>query len=168
MALSSLCGVLISNCKWRAAVRIQYTVNVWFRFMYEAVLPCYFQNRIIMFCLPISTFMYLRATICVFPGLVCLFCCSQIGQLILGIYKSLTDTNCKCRNWEQGCAVSFLGIHTNRIFGTVHNHISGNWQIPRFYLSLTVHWISLYIECVRNWSPLTSFPSPTPHSTHPI
>jgi hypothetical protein len=26
------------------------------------------------------------------------------------IYKSLTDTVHKCRNWEQGRAVSFLGI----------------------------------------------------------
>ncbi len=62
--------------------RWEFNINVWFR---------YFQNRIIMFCLPISTFMYRRA-IYIFPGSVCLFCCSQIGRLILGIYKSSTDT----------------------------------------------------------------------------
>ncbi len=44
-----------------------------------------------MFCLPISTFMYLWA-IYIFPGSVCLFCCSQIGRPVLGIYKSFTDT----------------------------------------------------------------------------
>jgi hypothetical protein len=53
--------------------------------------PRYFQNRIIMFCLTIFTFMYLWA-IYIFPGSVCLFCCSQICRLILGIYESLTDT----------------------------------------------------------------------------
>ncbi len=50
----------------------------------ETVLPCYFQNKIIMFCFPIFTFMYLWA--------ICLFCCSQRGRLILGIYKLPTDT----------------------------------------------------------------------------
>jgi len=52
-------------------------------------------------------FMYLWA-IYIFPGSVCLFCCSQIGRLNLRIYKSLTH---KCGNCERGRAVSFLGIH---------------------------------------------------------
>jgi hypothetical protein len=43
------------------------------------------------FCLPDSTNMYLRA-IHIFPESVCLFCCSQIGRHILGIYKSLAET----------------------------------------------------------------------------
>jgi hypothetical protein len=47
--------------------------------------PRYLQNRIVMLCLLISTFMYLRA-IYMFPGSVCLFCYSQTGRLILGIY----------------------------------------------------------------------------------
>ncbi len=42
----------------------------------------------IMFCLPIFIFPYLWA-IYLFSGSVCLFCCSQIGKQILGIYKSL-------------------------------------------------------------------------------
>jgi hypothetical protein len=33
---------------------------------------------------------------------------------IMGIYKSLTDTIHECRNWEQGRAVSFLGIFVLR------------------------------------------------------
>jgi hypothetical protein len=28
----------------------------------------------------------------IFPGSICLFGCSKIGRLILGIYKSLTET----------------------------------------------------------------------------
>jgi hypothetical protein len=48
------------HCKWRACGNI----NVWFRFMYSQKwnrASHYFQNRIIMFCLPISTFMYMWA-----------------------------------------------------------------------------------------------------------
>ncbi len=40
---------------------------------------------------PVHPFMYLWA-IFIFPGSVCLFGYSKIGRLILGIYKSLTDT----------------------------------------------------------------------------
>ncbi len=59
--------------------------------IYETVQPHYFQNRIIMFCLPVTTLIYLWE-IYIFPGSVCLFCCSHICGRILGIYKSLTDT----------------------------------------------------------------------------
>ncbi len=57
----------------------------------ETVQPPYFQNRTITFCLPIPTLIYLWE-IYIFPGSVCLFCCSQICEPIQGIYKSLTDT----------------------------------------------------------------------------
>jgi hypothetical protein len=40
---------------------------------------------------PMFTFMCLWA-ICIFPWSVCLFCCRKICRLILGIYKSFTDT----------------------------------------------------------------------------
>ncbi len=71
----------------------------------------HFQNRIIMFCLPISTFTYLWA-IYIFPGAraVCLFCYSQRGRLMLGIYINRSEVH-ECRNWERGPRVSFLGIH---------------------------------------------------------
>ncbi len=52
---------------------------------------CYFQNRIIMFCLPVPTIIFLWE-VYIFPGSVCLFCCTEICGPILGIYKSLTDT----------------------------------------------------------------------------
>jgi hypothetical protein len=48
----------------------------------ENVWPPYYQNRIIMFFLPISTFRYLWA-IYIFPRSICLFCCNQIGRPIL-------------------------------------------------------------------------------------
>ncbi len=74
------------------------------------------QKRIIMFCLPIYKFMYLW-TIYIFPGSVCLFCCSQIDRPIRGIYKSLTDT------WilELGTGPRRLisGKYINRIFGNL-------------------------------------------------
>ncbi len=57
----------------------------------ETAWPCYFQNIIIMFCLPISTCVYLWA-IYILPGSVCLFCYSQIARLILEKHKLFTDT----------------------------------------------------------------------------
>jgi hypothetical protein len=51
-------------------------INVWFWSICiprnETARSRYFQNRIIMFCLPISTIMYLWA-IYIFPGSVCLY-----------------------------------------------------------------------------------------------
>ncbi len=64
----------------------------------ETVRPHYFQNRIIMVCLPISTFMYLWA-IYIFPQSVCL------GSMWDNINRSKTH---ECGNWERGRAVSFL------------------------------------------------------------
>jgi hypothetical protein len=96
-----------THCKWRAGENI----NIWFRFMcwqkWNYTRPGYFQNRIVMFRLPISTFMYLWA-IYIFQGSVSLFCFSQIGRPILGIYKLFTDT--WIYNWEWGHTVSYLGI----------------------------------------------------------
>ncbi len=60
-------------------------------FMYFQKWNCYFQNIIIMFCLPVPTLIYLWE-IYIFPALVCIFCCREICGPILGIYKSLTDT----------------------------------------------------------------------------
>ncbi len=42
----------------------------------ETVQPRYFQNRIIMFCLPIPTLIY-QWEIYIFPGLVCLFAAAK-------------------------------------------------------------------------------------------
>jgi hypothetical protein len=47
----------------------------------------------------------------IFPGSVCLFCCSHIDRQILGIYKIAHRYKNVHRNWERGHTVSFLGIH---------------------------------------------------------
>jgi hypothetical protein len=54
--------------------------------------------------LPIPTFLYLWA-IQIYTRTVNLFSCSQIDGLIVGIYKSLTDTVHECRIWERDCTV---------------------------------------------------------------
>ncbi len=45
------------KCWWESKIK------VWFQFMNETARPRYFQNRIIMFCLPIFTFMYLFGSV---------------------------------------------------------------------------------------------------------
>jgi hypothetical protein len=71
--------------------RWKSNINVWFPFIYSQKWNYYFQNRIIMFCLPVPALIYMWE-IYIFPGVVCLFCCREICGLILGIYKWLTDT----------------------------------------------------------------------------
>ncbi len=69
---------------------------------------------------PNFTFMYLWA-INIFPGSVCLFCCSQIGRPILGIYKSLTETWMK----ELGrrlCSFISVGIHKSDFRYSAYRH----------------------------------------------
>ncbi len=88
----------------------EFNINVWFRLCIsrnESARPRYFQNRTIMFYLPISSFMYLWA-IYICSGLVCLFCGRRKGRPIPYINRSQTH---ECRNWERGRTVSFLGIH---------------------------------------------------------
>ncbi len=58
--------------------RWEFIINVWFPSMYSQKWNCYFQNIIIMFCLPVPTLIYLWE-IHIFPDWS-------------GIYKSLTDT----------------------------------------------------------------------------
>ncbi len=76
----------------------------------ETVQPPYFQNRIIMFCLPISTLIYLWE-IYTFPGSVYLFYCSKICGPILRIYSIKHSQAHECRNWDWGRPIPFLGIH---------------------------------------------------------
>jgi hypothetical protein len=96
----------------------RYTANVGpVIIQYKCLVPiyvfpvrnCYFQNRIIMFCLPVPTLIYL-GEVYIFPGSVCLFCCREICGPILGIYKSLTDT-CMWKLGLQGRAIPRKGIH---------------------------------------------------------
>ncbi len=63
--------------------RWESNIDVWFPFKGSQKWICYFQNRIIMFCLPVPTLIYLWE-IYIFPGSVCLFCCREICGPILG------------------------------------------------------------------------------------
>jgi|LakMenEpi03Aug12_release.lakeMendotaPanAssembly.Ray.scaffolds.fasta_scaffold714834_1 hypothetical protein len=88
----------------------------------QAVQPRYFQNRIIVFCLPILSLVYLWE-IYIFPGSVYLFCCSQICGPILGIYRHM--------NVGIGTeAEQFLFRESiNVIFGTVQRDLeSKGWN----------------------------------------
>ncbi len=73
--------------------------NVRFPFICSQEWNCYFQNRIVMFCLPVPTLIYLWE-IYIFPGSVCQFCCREICGPLLGIYKALTDTFICSQEWN--------------------------------------------------------------------
>ncbi len=68
--------------------------------------PCYFQKRILMFCTPISTFMYLWAIY--IPGIprISLSLLLQQNRQIdtENIHITCSQTH-ECRNWEGGCDV---------------------------------------------------------------
>ncbi len=83
-------------------------INIWCIPRNETVQPRYFQNRIIMLCLPVSPLIYLWE-IYVFPGSVCLLCCSQYVERSWE-YINRTQTH-ECRNWDWGRGIPFLGIH---------------------------------------------------------
>ncbi len=124
------------------------------RIWYKCLVPIYVlpemklrstvtSKLIIMFCLPISTFMYLWA-IYIFPWSVCLCCCSQIVRLIPGIYQLLTDIQYECRNWELGLAVSFLDIYKSDFRYSVRHQ----QHKPYYYLQAThLHAYELWYKC---------------------
>jgi hypothetical protein len=60
--------------------RWESNINVWFPFMYFQKGNCYFQNRIIMFRLPVPTLIYLW-DIFIFPGSVCTHCKDTVPKI---------------------------------------------------------------------------------------
>ncbi len=68
------------------SITILYTLHCKFPFMNFQKCICYFQIRVMMFCLLVSTFIY-QWEIYIFPGSVWLFCLRKRCGLILGIYK---------------------------------------------------------------------------------
>jgi hypothetical protein len=74
--------------------RWESNINVWFPFMYSQNWNCYFQNRIIMFCLPVPTLLYVfvRDLYISSIDLPILLQGITVCGLILGRYKSLSDT----------------------------------------------------------------------------
>ncbi len=115
----------------------------------ETVQPPYFQNRIIMFCLTIPTLIYLWE-IYLFPGSVCLFCCSKIcGQKILGIYRVQCLHTHEC--WNLDWAAQFPEKeYTNGIFIVVHQQVMYTvvYFIYRLVLGTMLSW---YTNRVRYW-----------------
>ncbi len=63
-------------------------------------------------CAALSTFMYLWA-ICIFRRSVPLFCCIAFADRSWE-YINRSQIH-ECRNWERGCAISFLGIFVSNI-----------------------------------------------------
>ncbi len=109
----------------------------------ETVQPRYFQNRIIMFCLPIPTLIY-PWEIYAFPGSICLFGCSQICGPILGIYKSLTEGT------EAGQLLFWEYI--NSIIGTVYTvEANANAESYHNYQNGTVSYQLTTLEGENLW-----------------
>ncbi len=72
------------------------------------------------------------------PGLVCLFCCSQIGRPILGKYKSLRVTWIDTRIGNKAAQFHFWE-YINQIFGTVP------WQTCCLQIQ------KKYSEIIKEW-----------------
>ncbi len=94
--------------------RWESIMNVWFPFMYSRKWNCYFQNRIIMFCLTVPTLIYLWE-VYIFPGWSAYSATGKYADW----YKSLSDTwmwklglrpcNSQERNtWDFPCSVYLL------------------------------------------------------------
>jgi hypothetical protein len=124
--------------------RWESNINVWVPFMCFQKLNGYFQNRIIMFCLPVPTLIHLWE-IYIFPGSRCPFFCREICGLILGIYKSLTDTwmwklglrprNSQKRNTLMGFSLQCCINVSKLCCTTVHKNLLRTINKPSFVLS---------------------------------
>jgi hypothetical protein len=81
-------------------------INVCFPFMYSQIY--YFQNTIIVFCLPVPTLIYLVWDL--YISRIGLPILQEICGPMLGIYKLLTQTH-ECWNWDWGRTIPRKGIH---------------------------------------------------------
>ncbi len=108
--------------------RWESNLNVWLPFMYFQQWNWYFQNRIIMFSFSVPTLIYLWQ-IYIFPGSVCLFCCSA-GKYVdrSREYINPLQTH-ECWNGDWGRAIPRKGIYKwnfpcSAVNGTVNSPVS--------------------------------------------
>ncbi len=100
-----------SHCKWRAGYKCLVPIYVYSQKWncVDLLFPKHNLNYNVL-----TPNFHIHVHICerfiyIFPGSVCLFCCSQnADRSRVYIYRSQIH---ECRDWEQGHAVSFLGIH---------------------------------------------------------
>ncbi len=93
--------------------RWESNINVWFLFMYSQKWSCYFQNRIIMFCLPIPYTHIIESYICErFIYFQDRSAFSAAGKYVdrSREYKNRSQTH-ECGNWDWGQAIHRKGIH---------------------------------------------------------
>ncbi len=143
-----ICSIRLNSCKELCVLQMkgrwESNINVWFPFMYTQKWNCYFQNRIIMFCLPVLTLIYLWE-IYIFPGSVCLFCCRKICGPCKWIYNLLTSQTHECGNWDWGRAISRKGIHKWDLKGLSYEidfeNVDENWQILALKRAAAGFWI---------------------------
>jgi hypothetical protein len=82
-------------CTLQMKGRWESDINAWFPFMYSQKWNCaasFFPEQNYNVLSPNSYTHISVRDLYIFPGSVCLFCCSQICGRILGINKSLTDS----------------------------------------------------------------------------
>ncbi len=84
--------------------------------MYSQKWNCSFQNRIIIFCLPVPTLIYLWE-IYIFPGSVCLFCCTANRHTWMW-ELGLRPCNSKKRNTKMGFSLQCR----TEIIQYIHGH----------------------------------------------
>ncbi len=107
--MQNLCN-FAKNSKYALQMNGRWESNIifCFPFMYSQKWNCYFQNRIIMFHLPVRTLIYLWE-IYIFPKSVCLCCCRKyVDRSWECINRSQTH---ECWNWDWSCAIPRKGIH---------------------------------------------------------
>jgi hypothetical protein len=86
--------------------RWESNINVWFPFLYSQKWKCYFQNRIIMFCLPSS---YTHISFLFFQDQSAY---SAAGKYVHQSWEYINRSQThKCGNWDWGCAIPRKGIH---------------------------------------------------------